>query len=235
MMRRAADERGGRDAGAFLRSALLDALGVEHGFGQRGCREPDALVRPRQVHGAAVAAVRGGAAAPAEADAIVALRPGQRIGVVTADCVPVLLLAGDGVAVAAVHAGWRGLAAGVVEAGVAALAAHGGAPRAAAVGPHIGPCCYEVDAPVLAELHARFADALDAALRPARPGRALLDLGALTRHALEAAGLAPDAIERLEGTCTRCDERFHSYRRDGPRAGRLVHYVAAGGGAQPEP
>jgi copper oxidase (laccase) domain-containing protein len=70
--------------------------------------------------------------------------------------------------------------------------------------------------------------AIDDALRPTRPGHALLDLGALAARALAGAGVASDDIGRLPDTCTRCDAlRFHSYRRDGPRAGRLVLYVAA--------
>jgi copper oxidase (laccase) domain-containing protein len=64
--------------------------------------------------------------------------------------------------------------------------------------------------------------------RPTRPGHARIDLGALAAHALERAGVARERIGHLPTCCTRCDaQRFHSYRRDGARAGRLVHYVAA--------
>jgi YfiH family protein len=212
-----------------LRHPLLDACGVRHGFGVRGVLEPEGVVRPRQVHGRAVARVApGGIAAPAEADAIVAVLGEPPVAVVTADCVPVLAAARDGSAVAAIHAGWRGLAQGVIEAGVRALRACAGAqPLVAAIGPRIGPCCYEVDAPVLDALGARFGADLDPALRPSRPGHRRLDLGLLALRELDRLGLGSGAAAALSGVCTACEpERFHSYRRDGTRAGRLVHFVA---------
>ena len=102
-----------------------------------------------------------------------------------------------------------------------------GAPLRAVIGPHIGPCCYEVDAPVLDALRHFDAD-LDAATTASRPGHHWLDLGALARSALLRAGVSPDAIGSVERPCTHCDaQRFHSYRRDGARAGRLVHWIVA--------
>ncbi len=83
-----------------------------------------------------------------EADAIVVRRPGIPIAVATADCVPIIIEAKSAAAV--VHAGWRGAVAGVVPAALEALNAAGNAPRRAAIGPAIGPCCYEVGAEVLA-------------------------------------------------------------------------------------
>lgn len=214
---------------APLRHRLLETAGVAHAFGVRGAPEPAALVRPRQVHGVTVARVVGGAAAPAEADAIVCATPGVAVAVVTADCVPVLAATRDGAAVAAIHAGWRGLAAGVVGEGIAALrAAAPGAELVAAIGPCIGPCCYEIDAPVVDALGERFGDAVATALAPTRPGHHRLDLVVLVRDALVRAGLAPDAIGALADACTHCDPaRFHSYRRDGAGAGRLLHHIAA--------
>jgi YfiH family protein len=149
--------------------------------------------------------------------------------VVTADCVPILVASERGDAVAAIHAGWRGLARGVVGTGIDALRhAAPGAPLRAVVGPHIGPCCYEIDAPVIEALGAAFGAALADALAPARAGHARLDLAALARVALLRAGLAPQGVAGLPRSCTRCEpERFHSYRRDGARAGRLVHFIAA--------
>lgn len=228
----------------FLEAPGLAGRGVAHGFGLRGAAAPAGTRRAAQVHGARV--VRADAAAPdadlGQADALVSIATGPPVAVGTADCVPILLAAVAGsapalpdepspvAAVAAVHAGWRGLAAGVVEAAAHALGeAAPGVPRCAAVGPRIGACCYEVDAPVWDALRARYGAAVDSALAPARPGHARLDLGALTRRALEAAGLAAAAVEVLEGVCTRCDAvRFESARRDGPRAGRLVHWIAPG-------
>jgi YfiH family protein len=223
---------------AFLLDPRLVAAGVRHGFGVRGAKPPDAVTRPRQVHGRAVhEARRPGDAAAVEADAIVCRVAGLAVGVVTADCVPVLLAAGGGRAVAAVHAGWRGLTAGVVTAGVEALAAAAGpaAGVVAAIGPHVGPCCYEVDEPVLAAVRERFtAGVPDGALRPGRAGHAWLDLGWLAVAELARAGVPADAIGRAAARCTACDaERFHSFRRDGPRSGRLLHFVAASAAAAP--
>jgi len=210
----------------------LAGCGVVHGFGVRGCPEPPGLARPTQVHGARVVTADEclRAAQRPEADAVVSAAPGVAVGVLTADCVPLLLATRDGRAVAAVHAGWRGIACGVVEAGAAALCdAAGVAPEEllGALGPHIGPCCYEVDAPVIEALEAHLPGGLTAALRPARPGHAMLDLGAAVRSALAAAGLPTAALAAAAASCTSCDaERFHSHRRDGARAGRLVHFIA---------
>jgi len=203
---------------------------VEHGFGVRDAVPPGDLLCPKQVHGVAVATASdcAGPERP-EADAVVSAEAGVRVAVVTADCVPILLASDDGRAVAAIHAGWRGLAAGVVEAGAERLAAlAGGRPLVAVIGPHIGPCCYEVDGPVIDAMSRRRAASFAASSTPGRPGRVLLDLGRLARAALLSAGLAPGDVALLSDACTRCDPlRFHSYRRDGPRAGRLTHYIAA--------
>ena len=213
-----------------LRHPLLDATGVMHGFGVRGFAPPPGLRRPKQVHGTRVARAEDCAddAAP-DADVVLSSLPGVPIGVVTADCVPILVATQTGETVAAIHAGWRGLAGGVVEAGIAALRAIPGSPRlVAAIGPHIGPCCYEVDEPVLAALAPGFGKDLSAALRSGRPGHAWLDLGQLTGTSLLRSGVAPDALGQLAGSCTRCHpERFHSYRREGVSAGRLYHFIAA--------
>jgi hypothetical protein len=118
----------------------------------------------------------------------------------------------------------------VIAAGIGALRAEseGEARLVAVIGPHIGGCCYEVDEPVLEALEPIFGRDLTAALRPARPGHVWLDLGRLARAALLRAGLAPSALGQLPGACTRCDPvRFHSYRREGPAAGRLHHFIAA--------
>jgi len=218
---------------SWLTHALLDELGVAHGFGTRGCRPPEALVRPRQVHGTRVVVLSRGAASPAdpgEADAVVSERASLPIGVVTADCLPILVATPAG-RVAAIHAGWRGLAAGVIGEALAALAAlepEGLAGAAAVIGPRVGAGCYEVDAPVVEGLSRRFAGALDAALAATRAGHWQLDLASLARVDLARGGLAEDRVAALAGACTACDaQRFHSYRRDGPGSGRLFHWVAA--------
>ena len=224
--------RSARAGAQPLVDAALARRGVPHGFGVKGSVAPAGCARPRQVHGAAVvsaAACRAGATPP-EADAVVANARGDVVGVVTADCVPILLAAGDGAAVAAIHAGWRGLARGVVEAGVAELVRASGAAVTrvtAAIGPHIGPCCYEVDAPVLDAMRERLGEQALAHARAVRAGHAMLDLGALVRLALVRAGVRAEAIGGDAALCTACDPvRFHSHRRDGPGAGRLVHFAA---------
>jgi polyphenol oxidase len=204
---------------------LLRACGVRHGFGTRADTPPAGTLRPRQVHGAGVARAHE-CAGGIDADAVIARGSTGPVGVVTADCVPVLAASADGRAVAAIHAGWRGLAAGVIEAGIEALRREAPGERLRAViGPFVGPCCYEIDAPVLDALRHFGAD-LDAATTASRPGHHWLDLGALSRSALRRAGVSPRELGAIERGCTSCDaQRFHSYRRDGPRAGRLVHWV----------
>ncbi|MGH2879751.1 MAG: polyphenol oxidase family protein [Solirubrobacteraceae bacterium] len=129
-----------------------------------------------------------------------------RVGamVLAADCIPVVL--GSQGAVAAVHAGWRGLAAGVLEQGVQALRDVGGVGEIVAViGPCAGACCYEVGE----QVHVSFGGAH-------RNGR-LIDLRAIAHDRLRAAGVA----EVLDvDVCTICDERYFSYRREGAGAGR---------------
>jgi len=130
---------------SWLRHELLADAGIAHGFGMRGAEPPERLLRPRQVHGARVIRLTevSDAGDPAggvlgEADAIVSAAAGRPVGVVTADCVPILIATPSG-CVAAVHAGWRGLAAGVIGAAVEGLAEL--APDAhaalAAIGPHV--------------------------------------------------------------------------------------------------
>ena len=211
---------------AWLEHPLLAEAGVRHGFGLRGSPEYPDVRRAHQVHGARVVT----ADVPGElgdADAMLATRPGVVVGIVTADCAPVLVAAGG--AVAAVHAGWRGLAAGVIPSALEALRERAAvAEPVAVVGPCIGMCCYEVDTPVLDALHRRFGDALAGALTPTRAGHARLDLPGLARAALITAGCAPEAVGVVADACTRCDaERFHSFRRDGAAAGRLLSWIEA--------
>jgi YfiH family protein len=151
------------------------------------------LLQGRQVHGTRVAVDEQDIE---EADGQVATRRGVAVMVLTADCLPVALAGPERVGV--VHAGWRGLAAGVIEAGVEATGA-----VAAAIGPGIGPCCYEVGD----DVRAAFGTSGDT-----------LDLKAIARARLEAAGVL-DVHDC--GLCTSCDpERFFSHRRDRGVTGR---------------
>jgi YfiH family protein len=157
----------------------------------------------KQVHGNKV--VEAESAILPEADAAVARKAGSVCVVQAADCMPVLFADEAGTTVAAAHAGWRGLAAGVLEATVDTM---GVAPQKliAWLGPAIGPRVYEVGEDVRTAL-AKYADAFS----PSRPGHWLLDLYAVARHKLQAQGLR--AISG-GGFCTYSEgERFFSYRR----------------------
>jgi YfiH family protein len=135
-------------------------------------------------------------------------RPGQAMVLLTADCLPVALARANGrPGLAVLHVGWKGLLAGIAGAGVEAL---GGGPLAAAIGPGIGPCCYEVGEEVAAPHRERFGGDV---LR----GRSL-DLGEATERALRDAGV--ESVER-NGHCTACEpELFFSHRRDRGITGR---------------
>lgn len=144
---------------------------------------------------------------PAEADAAVARTPGRVCVVGAADCMPLLLADEDGAVVAAAHAGWRGLSRGVIE---AALAAMRTAPEKvlAWLGPAIGPHAYEVGE----DVRAAFAAYPEAFSAPTRPGHWRLDLYAVARRRLAAAGVSK---VYGGGFCTHTErERFFSYRRD---------------------
>ncbi len=179
------------------------------------------FTRAKQVHGTALA--RAPFAAMPEADAVWTAAPGVAVGVVTADCVPILLADPRGRFVCAIHAGWRGSAAKIASRSVRALCAATKtrpADLVAAIGPHIGACCYEVDEPVLQAIPER------SVFTPAdRPGHAMLDLFALNRLRLVGAGVPARAIERVGG-CTLCDpsHRYASYRRDKSK-GQMLHFI----------
>jgi purine-nucleoside/S-methyl-5'-thioadenosine phosphorylase / adenosine deaminase len=169
------------------------------------------FARGRQVHGAEVRRVTVAPAGepPAPADGQATALPCVPAIVLTADCLPIALASDD--AVAMIHAGWRGLAAGIVEEGVAALREQGAGERVrAAIGPAAGVCCYEVGE----EVHAVFADEGP----DVRAGRHL-DMKLIARRRLEAAGVE-DVLET--GLCTMCapPELFFSHRRDGGVTGR---------------
>jgi YfiH family protein len=204
--------------------------------------QPDALFETSQVHGADVRAVVPGedpvAVRRSDADALVAPPGGIAIGVRIADCVPVLIVDDASGAVAAIHAGWRGTERGVVEAGVAALAAIGknASPALrAALFPHIGVCCFEVGEDVAAQLAALHPD--PASVVDRSRSKPHVDLARIVTAKLLACGVSADAIERVPG-CTRCEpERFFSFRRDGQPSGRhiaaIVSRLAIGEGTRP--
>ena len=170
-----------------------------------------------QVHGCDAVSAQAPSAEPPTADAALTCEPGRVCVVLTADCLPLLLCDRAGTVCAAVHAGWRGLQRGVIEATIAAL----GVPPSsllAWLGPAIGPACFEVGP----EVRAAFVDADPAAAVAFRAGsgdRLLADIYALARLRLAAAGVSAVFGGDL---CTVSDpDRFFSYRRDG-RTGRMA-------------
>ncbi len=223
---------GGEQAehGLRAREQLCEIAGAQH------------LIRGYQVHGTVVGRVfedgsrpglpsafepQNGARQPTfEADGHAVAAPAVAAMVLTADCIPVVL--GAEGAVAALHAGWRGLAAGVLEEGVRALREVGGRGETVAfVGPCAGLCCYEVGE----EVHAAF-DGVPIGdryrnRRPTHPGTRRdrrsagngrsIDLRAIAHERLLAAGVTQ---VRDVAACTICDERYFSHRREGARAGR---------------
>lgn len=155
-----------------------------------------------------------------QADAAFTSQPGVVLAILTADCLPILLCADDGAEIAAIHAGWRGLASGVIEACVRRMATPP-ARLLAWLGPAIGPQSYEVGGEVREAFLSHDARA-EAAFAPTRPGHWQCDLYTLACQRLRALG-----IEHIHGggLDTFADARFYSYRRDGAQSGRMASLI----------
>ena len=207
---------------------------IPHGFSSSAGLGADqilpgaALVRVRQVHSATVVTACDAWEEPPEADAIVTNRPALALGIVTADCAPVLLADPEARVIGAAHAGWRGASAGVLGNTVAAmetLGASRGAIRAA-IGPTIAQASYEVDAAF--RDHFTHADARF--FTPGRAGHWQFDLPAYAAQRLREAGVT--RIDDVRQDTYTQPERFHSYRRAGHRgeetAGRQLSIIALG-------
>lgn len=197
---------------------------------QDGLALPSAPHWLRQVHGTAVLrfdAPPQGAGVEAEptADAAVTSVPGVVLAILTADCLPVVLAARDGSEIGAAHAGWRGLADGMLEATVAAMHTAPGALQAW-LGPAAGPAHYEIGEDVFTAFVDGDAGAA-AAFAATRPGHWKVDLYALARRRLVAAGLEPAAISGGQRCTIAEPQRFYSHRRD-RRTGRMATLVWMG-------
>ena len=174
----------------------------------------DAFVANRQVHGRAVHVVDAAGRDGADADALVTRRSGVGLLALGADCLPVLLWRVDGRAIGAVHAGWRGVLAGVIAEAAGSL---GGGLLCAAVGPGIGPCCY----PVGDDVREAFLGAFGASVVM---GRAI-DVRHAALIALKRAGVGAERIQSVN-RCTSCEpDHFFSYRRDGAVTGRQAGLI----------
>jgi hypothetical protein len=232
----------------------LAALGVRHAFTTRhhgsfdgvsapdgpfGARqwpalaalglEPGSVRYARQVHGSACLDADDAAAGGlcGAGDALVTRQRARPLAVFTADCVALVVADPERPALGVAHAGWRGTVRGIAGRLVTALVERAGArPERlhAAIGPSIGPCCYEVDEPVVGPLRAAFPEAWEGWARPGapdRPGHWWLDLWTANADQLVAAGVRADTIwnPRLCTACRR--DLFFSYRKEG-MAGRLA-------------
>lgn len=212
------------------------AAGVRHGFLDATESAPDRnwrqslaslgvdapVVTPKQVHGPRALRVTDDRP-PGEADALITTRTGLAIGVVTADCVPILLREPGSETLGVVHAGWRGAASGVIEAAVRELVDASGASPAsieAAIGPAIGRCCYQVGPEVRTTFEQLVGDPACESFVP-DGHRFRLDLRDAAYRLLVGAGVTNAEIV---GPCTRCTATLHSYRRDGG-AGRQLSFI----------
>lgn len=220
---------------------LLAAVpGLAHAFTVSGS-DPVAVVREaagrdlplrtlKQVHGAAVQRAGGSGLAaalpPPEGDALITAEAGLVLGVWVADCVPILVCDPRTRALAAVHAGWRGTTARVLDAAIAALGASFGSRPAdliVALGPAIGPCCFEVGDEVVERLLR--VDPGAAACVLGGPRRRI-DLPAANRRQAVAAGVRPQSVVAA-GLCTVCRaDLLESHRRQRGAAGRMAGLIA---------
>jgi YfiH family protein len=231
----------------------LSAAGVTHAFTTRHHGSFDAVSAPagpfgdrrwpalealgiasrtvryaRQVHGDACldADLADAAGLVGTGDALFTRRRAHPLAVFTADCVPLIVADPDAPALGVAHAGWRGTVRGIAGRLVATLVERAAArPERlrAVIGPSIGPCCYEVDEPVVGPLRAAFPEAWERWVRPGAPGRPghwSLDLWTANADQLAAAGVPAHAIATPR-LCTGCRrDLFFSYRKEG-MAGRL--------------
>jgi len=189
-----------------------------------------ALVTVHQIHSAEVVTVttRSPDDARPQADALVTDRPGLLLGVLTADCAPVLLADREAGVIGAAHAGWKGALAGVTDATIAAMEALGASRKriAAAIGPCIAQPSYEVDAGFVA----KFGEAEARFFAPGRNGHAQFDLEGYVAMRLESAGIAK--VERLSLDTYADEPRFYSYRRATHRSeadyGRQISVIGIG-------
>lgn len=188
--------------------------------GHAAACEPRAVVSVKQVHGTDALLVdrpiEAGTTFAGAWDAVITNQPGVLVTVRTADCVPILLHDPIHHVVAAIHSGWRGSVAGIVAKTLSTMQQKFGSQVEsiqAAIGPSAGPCCYEVDEPVLRRLQSYPYWRL--VVRETRPGRALLDLREFVRRQAQTAGVRQENMWTVSH-CTICQpDLFFSYRREG--------------------
>ncbi|MBZ5619566.1 MAG: peptidoglycan editing factor PgeF [Acidobacteriia bacterium] len=207
-----------KDSDQVYRVRELDSLAwLVHGFGTRQADIPGLfaqLATLKQIHSATCVAAAGRSGVLAKGDALLEDTAGSVVAVKTADCIPILLIDDRHRAVAAVHAGWRGTVARIVQNAIGDMRARFGTLPAelhAAIGPGIGRCCYEVGPEVAVQFGGQ--------------GRGHIDLPETNRRQLLEGGVASERIYASD-LCTMCHpDEFHSFRRDREAAGRLYSFA----------
>lgn len=208
--------------GVFRCEELNGFVFSKHGFGSRS-GNPAVDVTLRQTHSDVVVNADGLADRAREGDALVCNQPGRAIGVRTADCVPILLLDPETRAIAAIHAGWRGTAAGIARKTVERLSAEFSASPGglfAAIGPCIQSCCYQVGPEVARQFVSHFPE------WTGEIGQRPLDLPEANTRQLIEAGL-PESQIFESGLCTACSvASLFSYRREPKNPGRMIAAIS---------
>ena len=204
------------DSGNYRVPALDDFEWLVYGFGTRASKPPEAATL-HQIHSDIVVAADGRTGCLGDGDALLSNTPGRLVAVKTADCLPVLLVDPSHRAVAAVHAGWRGIVRGICRRSADEMCLHFGTRPAdlhAAIGPGIAACCFEVGPEVAAEFgHA---------------GRVHVNLEEEVRRQLLHAGV-PESQIYPANLCTMCQPAdFWSYRREREQAGRMHSFAGIG-------
>lgn len=187
--------------------------------------DPTQLIATRHVHGTSVWKIGEPLADDAEFDGLVCDRVGPVLGAFAADCIPIVFAAPATKICGAAHAGWRGTVNGVAGNVIARMVESGAKAEdiRVALGPSIGPCCFEVGPEVVAEFRAALGEL--PGLVVAGPKKHHIDLRVASRAMLERAGVAPENIDDRP-PCTRCEgDRFFSYRRDGREGGVHMAFI----------
>ena len=199
-----------------LQSPVLTGLPwLTHGFGVRSSENwIPAYTSLKQIHSSKVIVADGRRGILEEGDALITSEAGNWIGVRTADCVPILIADPEKRAVAAIHAGWRGTVASIVTQAVERMTHEFGTNPdrlLVAIGPAIGPCCFEVGPEVAQQFHS---------------GARTIDLVTANSQQLIDAGVQPDRLDAMR-LCTVCNDpgQFHSFRRDKEQSGRMVSAI----------
>ena len=193
---------------------LLQFDWLDHNFGTRHSAIPEPIATVKQIHSVLIQPHVGGAGCLAEADAITSNTAGVPLGVKTADCLPVLVVDPEHRAIAAIHAGWRGVAGGIVPLAIQQMRERFDSVPSQlviAIGPGIGACCFEVGPEVAVEF--------------GRRGRSHVDLIESVWRQLSPAGVTQRNVYS-SGLCTVCNPAlFHSFRRDREAAGRMMSVI----------